>query len=737
MSSNHLDILRAELLKRRRMNPRYSLRSFARSLEMDPGNLSKVMAEKRGLPIVTAQKLADRLQLDSQQRHVFLSSVWTRDKTNSLNHVQQIDTDNLKRVDADFLRILNDWSDQALSQLAATLHRPVIYKDFGGVTGGISHLPARAGSPVILTVYGVAGAQCEPSWHTQFGTIFGTGFRVIFQSNTDFAGTATIVFSAKFNGKSMLQHTFNIPVVAARPTLSVTVTEHTEHGYAELQGQVELTQHKPQDLRVLVYPHRGQYLPPTSLAVDSNMHFCGKISFQDDIDRLAIQLTHRTFRPECDERIYVDFHGGTKAHLPFGVNDVDSLAFALHCPPTKRCHEDAQIQALQNRFFRTAIPNAARPAQLLRSFESLDLAFVYDQAIATIAFCHAGEKQDATHLLNALDHLQIKDSSESSGGWFASYTANGTPRTSFVKSSGQNSDIETSIPAKIARAGIVSWVAIAATAFQQTFRDTTYQPMRDRALRYLIRNFVKTPTLGRNSGGVRVLPFHKNSDSPMLSVHYNTEAYAAFRNAETAHRSQEYQNHASAIKRLIESMWDPELKGFYVSFDPDREVPNCTDIQLTPQVWSLLAFADNPESLRKYRDGLNLVFEHLFEPAGYLGQKHRAIPGFFDWRPMNTTLPNLSRQFVWSEATLATVLAITTVEQQLGEPIRFRRYGATYTAAKLLQAMNAFAEESGALPYCTGNIIRSDFQAEPSVCATAWLYFANHNINPLARPHAS
>lgn len=53
--------LRQELERRQTSNPRYSLRAFARSLELDPTYLSRVLAGTRLLSISAAQKIARAL----------------------------------------------------------------------------------------------------------------------------------------------------------------------------------------------------------------------------------------------------------------------------------------------------------------------------------------------------------------------------------------------------------------------------------------------------------------------------------------------------------------------------------------------------------------------------------------------------------------------------------------------------------------------------------------------------
>jgi uncharacterized protein (TIGR02147 family) len=68
-------LLQHELARRCERNPRYSLRAFARMLEVDPGLLSKVLANKRRLTLAMAQHIAQQLELEPATRRRFLLSI--------------------------------------------------------------------------------------------------------------------------------------------------------------------------------------------------------------------------------------------------------------------------------------------------------------------------------------------------------------------------------------------------------------------------------------------------------------------------------------------------------------------------------------------------------------------------------------------------------------------------------------------------------------------------------------
>ena len=68
----YLKMIERELSRRIKQNPRYSLRSFAKALKVDAGNLSRCMNGKASLSLATANKLANGLNLSPVERSEFL-----------------------------------------------------------------------------------------------------------------------------------------------------------------------------------------------------------------------------------------------------------------------------------------------------------------------------------------------------------------------------------------------------------------------------------------------------------------------------------------------------------------------------------------------------------------------------------------------------------------------------------------------------------------------------------------
>jgi uncharacterized protein (TIGR02147 family) len=110
-----------ELIRSR--NPRFSLRAFARQLELNPATLSKILNEKRGLSHAMAMKISEKLGLDEDSREDFLTSVESLHARSPLARAAAT-TKKVRKQQADFipldataLEILQDWRHFAILEL--------------------------------------------------------------------------------------------------------------------------------------------------------------------------------------------------------------------------------------------------------------------------------------------------------------------------------------------------------------------------------------------------------------------------------------------------------------------------------------------------------------------------------------------------------------------------------------------------------------------------------------------
>ncbi len=71
----HIEVLRDKYQRIQARNPSYSLRAFARSIEIDPSSLSKILNAQRNIPTTSLSKVLRFLNLEPKEEKVFLKSI--------------------------------------------------------------------------------------------------------------------------------------------------------------------------------------------------------------------------------------------------------------------------------------------------------------------------------------------------------------------------------------------------------------------------------------------------------------------------------------------------------------------------------------------------------------------------------------------------------------------------------------------------------------------------------------
>jgi transcriptional regulator with XRE-family HTH domain len=89
--SFHVDLLRRELVIRRRRRPRYSLRAFAYQLKLDPSALSRILIGKQPLTPRAAARVLQALDLSDSDAIKFKASVIADFQSRTLRPFQDAD----------------------------------------------------------------------------------------------------------------------------------------------------------------------------------------------------------------------------------------------------------------------------------------------------------------------------------------------------------------------------------------------------------------------------------------------------------------------------------------------------------------------------------------------------------------------------------------------------------------------------------------------------------------------
>lgn len=107
--------IKENLSLRQRQNPHYSLRAFARDLDMHPSTLSQVMKGKRGLPLKHASDIAGRLSLGPKEKTLFMESFF-RTKT-SIDDIKIGELDERFMLDESYYKVIAEWEHYAVLEL--------------------------------------------------------------------------------------------------------------------------------------------------------------------------------------------------------------------------------------------------------------------------------------------------------------------------------------------------------------------------------------------------------------------------------------------------------------------------------------------------------------------------------------------------------------------------------------------------------------------------------------------
>ena len=126
------EVLRENLSERTAMNPSYSLRAFARDLQVSPQQLSNVINGKKGLSEAMTMSIGSRLGLSPHELKLFVESSrakFSRNKTVRMiaqAKLEQItnQADSTTYLEIDLFKIISNWYHFALVELIKISKKP-------------------------------------------------------------------------------------------------------------------------------------------------------------------------------------------------------------------------------------------------------------------------------------------------------------------------------------------------------------------------------------------------------------------------------------------------------------------------------------------------------------------------------------------------------------------------------------------------------------------------------------
>ncbi len=111
----YINKLKDTLSLRQKGNPSYSIRAYARDLEMNSSTLSQILSGKRSLPVRGSQVIASRLGLDEKETTLFTESI-----NRSYLAIDQIKTaplDERFMLDESYYKVIAEWEHYAVLDL--------------------------------------------------------------------------------------------------------------------------------------------------------------------------------------------------------------------------------------------------------------------------------------------------------------------------------------------------------------------------------------------------------------------------------------------------------------------------------------------------------------------------------------------------------------------------------------------------------------------------------------------
>jgi len=215
---------------------------------------------------------------------------------------------------------------------------------------------------------------------------------------------------------------------------------------------------------------------------------------------------------------------------------------------------------------------------LIKSFTDHSQSYIYDQALAIIAFTKEGDKEHAGKLLKGLASLQHTD-----GSLYFSYYMNG--KSPYP------------IEGDKRFAGAIAWVALAATHYQHKFKSKEYLDFNQRVLSYLetqmhpIRvNGVKTKAVVFSPTNIPTTSWNENE---IAALEHNLDAYSAFLHFAQINQDKKRLSTAQELEKFVITLWDKSQDHFWSGANVKNGKINKSEFYLDNQSWSLLALDQN------------------------------------------------------------------------------------------------------------------------------------------------
>lgn len=565
-----------------------------------------------------------------------------------------------------------------------------------GTTPSIGHTLALAAA-MALTLAGCGGRSEQSASSQQM---------LLGQQSSS---SAAVVRKSPWPVWSGLDYPYNEPPLPAAPAVVFGVSQLTQSAsQTTFAGTHSLASGSVQNYRIGVFFHNDVFYFQSDATATIGSDGTFSVTVPRSVgtaDRAVILLYPSSYNPLSGSNC--NAAGGTcnglttsttKLTLPVDTSSV--TAFTASYFPAAVTSANAQIAGLQSMMNTPTITGGPYgDGRLVRSFRDMDSAFLYDQALAVIAFSEAGDQAHADLILNAMAKLQ-----GTSGAWVFAYLTDG-------------SDANPGVDMRIA--GSNAWFGMALNAYQKAFASTKYLTMSTRLHAYLAGELIAITINNTAQRGLRFAPTNYVAGrANIFALEHQLDAYATMHQFYVLNGGSQYLTASTDLRRMAESLWNGTR--FLSGYDNNTHTLNTTERYLDNYSWSVLALGNTGSTGQKFSGALTSMCDY-FNVSGkldYPSRKVTGIVGFYD--VIYNNVPS-SSPFVWSEGSIGAVMAM-------------RQGASTMTCSgnlsgDILESMNYMVDKLNNMPYATQNT-NADFTSTGSVAGTAWLYFANQSKNP-------
>ena len=320
---------------------------------------------------------------------------------------------------------------------------------------------------------------------------------------------------------------------------------------------------------------------------------------------------------------------------------------------------------------------------LVRSFLTVDKsAYIYDQALAVIAFTAEKEYDIAGRILSVLSKLQNED-----GSFSFSYDVNNGIIASKEKMAGSN-----------------AWVIMAVNYYTIHSKDRSYVGMAERCAHWLMSLQGNGPILGGlDQNGRRI---------KWAGTEFNLDAYSALKYLGELTKEEKYSAKAKEIKDWLEgSVWD-ERDGRFWRAGKDKAK------SLDTNTWAILALGRKGDRGQDFSRGINWALKNCRTTSSYGSVNN--IDGFsFEAYKIELFGKDFTlkwKNIVWFEGTEGVSAALRELNREI---LSSYFHGQTRRVLGL----------NGGVPYTTPDLAWNS-NAAHGIASTAWYYFNEKGINP-------